>query len=116
MSKWTPIESPPKDGTKVLAWFPEINGCSLIWWNEEIGNVKIYDDGVLEIVCLGKPTHWMPLPEGPEATVSKPGRKKSPTSIETLKPWVAEGTNRTDWYFNRRVERLVEEAIRKAQA
>lgn len=70
MSEWQPIEMAPKDGTKIVLHFPgpwrdpsEIGAsvgqwtgsywwCTAIWASSEM---------------RGAPTHWMPLPEPPEA-------------------------------------------------
>lgn len=40
---------------------------------------------------------------------NKGGRPKSPTSTESLKPWVKEGVSRNTWYARRREKRLFEE-------
>ena len=78
---WQPIETAPKDGTKIVIWAerydfcpiaqwssgPDVSGWSFdafsspcascedgfIGWNEDI------EDGFM-------PTHWMPLPEPPK--------------------------------------------------
>jgi hypothetical protein len=52
---WRPIETAPKDGTKVLVMSDGIeivswNECLETWWDGE------WSHG---------PTHWMPLPEPP---------------------------------------------------
>lgn len=48
-----------------------------------------------------------------DAPVEKPkgrgGRKKSPTSEATLKPWIAEGISRHTWYIRKRERKLFEE-------
>ncbi len=44
----------------------------------------------------------------------RPGRKKSPDSLETLKPWVKEGLSRTVWYARKRERELIE-ADRKSR-
>lgn len=66
MSEWQPIESAPKDGTKVLAFGPHVNNRegSYIevtpYWNGLHPRWSVeWMDG------FGKPTHWQPLPAPP---------------------------------------------------
>lgn len=51
--KWLPIETAPKDGAEILAYF---SGCGMIvvYWNE-----REWSDGTGFTL---NPTHWMPLP------------------------------------------------------
>jgi hypothetical protein len=85
MSEWQPIETAPKDGTRIFLWLPEIEDyqrpkriesywqCS--WWANEYGNgpacnvnarPKVEYDGALCATWeLIKPSHWMPLPAPP---------------------------------------------------
>lgn len=67
---WQPIESAPKDGTAILAfWNMEIDGrlirnddCyALARWN---GHEWVSVDD--EDRSYTDPTHWMPLPPAPE--------------------------------------------------
>jgi|688.fasta_scaffold1732089_1 hypothetical protein len=52
----------------------------------------------------------------PEQPVAKPksnrGRKKSPTSEATTKPWEAEGVSRNTWYIRKRERRMFEEGLK----
>jgi len=91
MSKWQPIETAPRDGTRILAWTPE--GHDIVWWSDlnrdlpqEPGNnpgwwgfcwhtvpgrtrehgFGVDDDYIWP--AQNQPTHWMPLPEPPEGT------------------------------------------------
>ena len=73
---WQPIETAPKDGTRVLAFVPGENGgprilnwCSdaewLHGWEDERG-VILKDHPS----SSGAPTHWMPLPPPPSSNAS----------------------------------------------
>ena len=64
MSEWQPIETAPKDGTRVLVSFCSTSNAQFVvadatwhrdhWWRD--------GDGVIN------PTYWMPLPAAPKAT------------------------------------------------
>lgn len=68
---WQPIETAPKDGTRILAFmvdraeirkgFPpaELDGIDVIYWS------TIHNGGWVSH-RFGSPTHWMPLPEPPK--------------------------------------------------
>jgi hypothetical protein len=65
MKEWKPIETAPKDGTRILAFFPIINSYKILtvefttyrWF------VCPYD---CDFEIMGDPTHWMPLPNPPK--------------------------------------------------
>lgn len=70
MSDWQPIETAPKDGTRIL-----LGGCKLMssvqigWWgagryiNRSVGYERDWTTGS----TYGfNPTHWMQLPQPPE--------------------------------------------------
>jgi hypothetical protein len=66
MTDWRPIETAPKDETKILGWDPIGEACIPIEWHDADG-----DCGPGFYVCwTGSPngdcTHWMPLPEPPK--------------------------------------------------
>ena len=72
MTLWQPIETAPKGGSTILAYFP-LEGCGAGW--ERI--MPVYFHQEMEPrpwVFAGRacssygsgPTHWMPLPEPPE--------------------------------------------------
>ena len=88
--EWQPIETAPKDGTKVVLAHPEWSEYPVAQWMEYPGN-PVLDanerdcwvfgwghDSIgftvgIEDYWLGwdedqMPTHWMPLPPAPEAT------------------------------------------------
>lgn len=67
MSEWKPIETAPRDGTKVLAWR---NGALEIlrWDHIKVGPLMagwwfVGDRAVVDRDA--QPTHWMPLPAPP---------------------------------------------------
>ena len=74
LGAWLPIETAPKDGTKILVFCPRLGACGpatwdtcqyakkprTFWthWGERIfGTTRVRDD---------QPTHWMPLPAPPQ--------------------------------------------------
>lgn len=61
--EWQPIETAPKDGTRVLlfsgAWFTGYYAHSRYKWDPGKWRSDEYPD-------LTNPTHWMPLPQAPE--------------------------------------------------
>ena len=83
MNKWQPIETAPKDGTRVLACKLGFNVC-IAWWEklpddvlahiktrEKWRNIDV-EEFVSEDLWVDdwtstwyEPTHWMPLPEPP---------------------------------------------------
>lgn len=74
MSEWKPIESAPKDGTKILALcqptyyetgksmpFSYIN---VVWWRKRVeDDHNKWRHSLNDSVA--QPTHWMPLPDAP---------------------------------------------------
>lgn len=88
MTEWKPIDTAPKDGSRVLCWRVdwgrEWSPCFLIWkTNSRIvgarqagehvedfsdsyfGDPEEFDDYHLALPYHA-PTHWMPLPEPPK--------------------------------------------------
>lgn len=82
---WQPIETAPKDGTRILCYFPdefamhnnlfaeerkkmnqEMFKILTVAWNYY--GWELDPDGSTEFryTIEGKPTHWMPLPEAPK--------------------------------------------------
>lgn len=91
MNEWQPIETAPKDGTKVLGFgsgtdrgvwpadkkMPEMM-CVIYWSWHEVDDFEDAGEGLFKKVKkialemwqphgphFFKPTHWMPLPEPP---------------------------------------------------
>lgn len=67
---WEPIESAPKDGTRVDLWavnvFGEAKRFAGCYW--EVATYEFHHDrwiGLPEGRKSWKPTHWMPLPKPP---------------------------------------------------
>ena len=79
MTGWMPIETAPKDGTRILLWDANkqiaISGCwhsdggrddpggyepAWAWWTAD-DDVLMWDGGPDD-----HPTHWQPLPEPPQ--------------------------------------------------
>lgn len=85
--EWQPIETAPKDGTRILGWLPDLDiqwepsgyldlsmtpayiyipGAAIIAWKTwherwELDPAEDRENGPDEQT----PTHWMPLPEAP---------------------------------------------------
>ena len=62
MSEWQKVESAPTDGREVLAAFR-----GQFSWVMFIALAHPLSHGGLRADRYAKPTHWMPLPEPPEA-------------------------------------------------
>ena len=75
MSQWKPIETAPKDGTRILAYEPTYGVGLAFWqtirtgtgyadeWETITGwrlNGMMFREGDLD-----QPTHWQPLPAAP---------------------------------------------------
>ncbi len=84
MTEWQPIETAPKDGTKILAyWFGnDMPFISVIWWrgnkypdslfpwrnacsDSAIGGYGQCHLPASQQTWRQGPTHWMPLPDPP---------------------------------------------------
>jgi hypothetical protein len=64
MSTWQPIETAPKDGTKVLIGAFYASGA----WNVEVGYYDMHRAKNPWRPFVGQstqPTHWMPVPNAP---------------------------------------------------
>jgi hypothetical protein len=73
MAEWQPIETAPKDGTRILV--VDCGFVQIARWDEEFDNYNdrqgvpawatfACDDGFYSEYAEN-PTHWMPLPEPP---------------------------------------------------
>ena len=67
--QWQPIETAPKDGTRILAYWPDTYGNNSAvqvetWWGPW-GKASTWQSAFewADGACV--PTHWMPLPPPP---------------------------------------------------
>jgi hypothetical protein len=70
MTGWQPISSAPKNGARILTWgcihddgdvrMGETPAVSFSFWDRETGTWYCEEWG------SHQPTHWMPLPNGPQ--------------------------------------------------
>jgi hypothetical protein len=60
MSQWRPMETAPRDGTRILIY----RGCTGV----EIGAYSVVgrEQWLSEDNCTRYPSHWLPLPAAPE--------------------------------------------------
>ena len=70
MSAWKPIETAPKDGTRVL--LSNANGTWMGEFKEQFKDDRPWFSVLLNHwhmspYCSTEPTHWQPLPSPPEA-------------------------------------------------
>ena len=65
---WQPIESAPRDGTMIVACNANVpmRGYTFIFWDDD-GWAGYTADDDKRLVKFA-PTHWMPLPELPDAS------------------------------------------------
>lgn len=67
MTGWQDIATAPRDGTEILACWdaptPEFKARGVVMWDVSYGGTWITLPGHWP----KHPTHWMPLPEPPEA-------------------------------------------------
>ncbi len=65
---WMPIETAPKDGTRILVYVCDSGRVTEAWFCEDTG-LWPHDDPYSEEYepCnVGLPTHWQPLPPPPD--------------------------------------------------
>ena len=66
---WQPIETAPKDGTKVLVWSNSNvwNEPDVAYWGRSNPlNQPAWAGGHCRVSHIDQPTHWMPLPPPPK--------------------------------------------------
>lgn len=72
--KWLPINTAPKDGTKILLYIPEAEGVKvkmgywLDYYEVRYGKKRDFSRWYYEMALFetqSDPTHWMPVPKVP---------------------------------------------------
>jgi hypothetical protein len=72
-SKWRPIDTAPRDGTRILVWDGFAHSCvnfrlkpdgSSTW---EVSHERNYDGSITLQSTKRTLTHWQPLPPPPDA-------------------------------------------------
>lgn len=77
MAKWAfeqpqPMATAPKDGTRVLAWWPPFNeagdngGWVTTWWETNAGGLTGWESPWEYADLDSPPTHWLPHPDAPK--------------------------------------------------
>ncbi len=66
---WKPIDSAPRDGRLFYVITAGMNIPVLAKWEDRWESVRIYLAGGAQefTVNVANPTHWMPIPDPPEA-------------------------------------------------
>ena len=59
---WQPIATAPKDGSLIMVWREHCVYPRIVKFDVAYGEFSKVEDGEY----LHHPTHWMPLPDGPE--------------------------------------------------
>lgn len=87
MTEWMPIESAPRDGTKILAHCQPRHIDSgnpmgwdyvgVIWWRKDKFQDSIWPWRHSLNDSAAEPTHWMPLPEPPSANAEQAAQKEN---------------------------------------
>lgn len=74
MTEWRPIDSAPKDGTRILvasnglvdtAYWATVSGNANCWGQDYTGWVNYDSEDPFYSVFYDGATHWMPLPDPP---------------------------------------------------
>ena len=77
MSEWQPIETAPKDGTRIDVWLGDASKDDLLFychdgskrsidWYWKNGKFRPYMPGKHIASCFVIPTHWKPISEPPK--------------------------------------------------
>jgi hypothetical protein len=65
MSDWQPIETAPKDGTRILVW-DSYDDETVVFWSSSVKDWRLNVAGSYAEDDCHTFTHWMPLPEPPK--------------------------------------------------
>jgi hypothetical protein len=71
---WQPIETAPRDGTRVLVWMPKAAEPFIASWDTQKYHKRPqpYWRSTMNLGVswdrMRQPTHWQPLPPPPDAT------------------------------------------------
>lgn len=60
MSEWQPIETAPRDGTRVIVFVPVLDD------GDVLGKSLVFEACYRPWGWGCEPTHWMPLPDPPQ--------------------------------------------------
>ena len=71
---WQPIETAPRDGTKVLLWCDKDHTVA-VGWTVDDGEFAYWDSNSVDGWSY---THWMPLPDPPQKPLTTRPRNASP--------------------------------------
>lgn len=75
--RWHPIETAPRDGTPILGYADGIQ--TTVQWNalagQEYGWWNLVETGAYAEDGQWTPTHWMPLPPGPNEQSATPNER-----------------------------------------
>lgn len=91
MKGWQPIETAPKDGTKIDLWvhFPEHDEAHRVadaFWDLEDEDWNLHGWLVRQFKFTPQPTHWMPLPEPPPSGRDHKERISDASQASVLTP------------------------------
>jgi hypothetical protein len=89
MLDWQTIETAPKDDVIILT-----NGGMLCQGFWQDGWMTGFDDGVIHVRISLKPTHWAPLPDGPNA---KKEEAKTDQQTTTACEWSLDEPDSDTW-------------------
>lgn len=67
-AEWRPIETAPKDGTRIWCWFPDYDAYVVHWGTNFFDHTDNWTLDSAESATLNydEPTHWMELPGAPD--------------------------------------------------
>lgn len=69
---WAPIETAPKDGTDIIVYRPKFDGDYIPRVGTDYWMLKLLEPTWAKSRKDCPPTHWMPFPEPPPSSLSRP--------------------------------------------